>query len=190
MPFDLQHLQLPGVCLVIPVRYKDERGYFAEVYKRTAFLEMGIVAEFAQDNHSYSTKGVLRGLHFQRPPRGQAKLVRAAVGEIYDIAVDLRIDSPGFGRWVGAKLSDRNGHMLYIPDGFAHGFCVLSEEAHVTYKTTSEYSPEHDAGIRWNDPVIGVAWPIENPIVSEKDQVLPFLEEVADSLHFPYEEGA
>lgn len=190
MPFDVQHLQLQGARLVTPVRYEDRRGYFAEIYKKTDLSELGIVAEFVQDNHSYSTRGVLRGLHFQRPPRGQAKLVWAAVGEIYDVAVDLRTDSPSFGKWVGVRLSEHNGHMLYIPEGFAHGFCVLSAEAHVTYKVTKEYSAAHDAGIRWDDPALGVDWPVESPILSAKDGTLPFLEEVRDRLGFPYEEGS
>lgn len=188
MPFDLRHLHLPGVCLVIPTKYEDERGYFAEIYRKTTLSGLGIADEFVQDNHSFSTKSVLRGLHFQRTPHVQAKLVRAVMGEIYDVAVDLRNDSPTFGKWVGVNLSGSNSHMLYIPTGFAHGFCVLSETAHVTYKTTSEYSSAHDAGIRWNDPAIGVAWPIANPILSEKDQALPFFEDMADSLDFSYKE--
>ena len=153
-----------------------------ESYKYSEFFAFGIKERFVQDNHSRSKKGVLRGLHYQRHPKAQGKLVRVVVGEIFDVAVDLRLNSPTYGKWVGERLSAENKRMLYIPPGFAHGFCVLSEEAEVLYKTTEEYSPDHDAGIIWNDPEIGIDWPIERPILSPKDAALPMLRETLQIL--------
>jgi dTDP-4-dehydrorhamnose 3,5-epimerase len=178
MPFSFTRLAIPDVVLIEPTIFPDERGFFMETYKYSDFAAFGIKEHFVQDNHSRSTKDVLRGLHFQTPPKAQGKLVRVVVGEIFDVGVDIRKGSPTYGKWVGEVLSAENKRMLYIPPGFAHGFCVLSEVAEVLYKTTEEYAPEYDAGIRWNDPEIGIEWPIEHPILSEKDLALPRLHQV------------
>lgn len=177
MPFNFKRLAIPDVILIEPTVFPDERGFFMETYKYSEFAALGIKEHFIQDNHSRSTKGVLRGLHYQNPPKVQGKLVRVVVGEVFDVAVDLRKGSPTYGKCVGITLSGENKRMLYIPPGFAHGFCVLSEEAELVYKVTEEYSPEHDAGIIWNDPEMGILWPIEKPIVSTKDAGLPLLRE-------------
>jgi dTDP-4-dehydrorhamnose 3,5-epimerase len=154
--------------------FPDERGFFVETYKRSDFVDAGIDAEFVQDNASRSSKGVFRGLHFQNPPMAQGKLVRVSSGEILDVAVDIRVGSPTFGRSVSRTLSDSNGRMLWVPAGFAHGFLALTDGVDVTYKVTAEYSPENDAGIAWNDPAIGLELPME-PLLSEKDRALPKL---------------
>jgi dTDP-4-dehydrorhamnose 3,5-epimerase len=177
MPFKSKHLAIPDVILIEPKIFPDERGFFMESYKYSEFAAFGIEKHFVQDNHSRSTRGVLRGLHYQKAPKAQGKLVRVVVGEIFDVGVDIRKDSPTYGKWVGEVLSAENKRMLYIPAGFAHGFCVLSKEAEVLYKTTEEYAPEYDAGIIWNDPDIGINWPIERPILSKKDAALPMLRE-------------
>ena len=177
MPFKSKHLAIPDVILIEPKVFPDERGFFMESYKYSEFAAFGIEKHFVQDNHSRSTRGVLRGLHYQKAPKAQGKLVRVVVGEIFDVGVDIRKDSPTYGKWVGEVLSAENKRMLYIPAGFAHGFCVLSKEAEVLYKTTEEYAPEYDAGIIWNDPDIGINWPIERPILSKKDAALPMLRE-------------
>lgn len=177
MPFSFQRLEIPEVVLIEPKVFEDGRGFFMETYKFSEFAEFGITERFVQDNHSRSRRGVIRGLHYQNPPKAQGKLVRAVVGEIFDVAVDIRKGSPTYGKWVGERLSAGNKRMLYIPPGFAHGFCVLSEEAEVVYKVTEEYAPEHEAGIIWNDPDIGISWPIANPIISERDAALPCLRE-------------
>lgn len=177
MPFEFERLAIPGVVLVKPRVFSDERGQFLETYKQSEFGRFGIRDPFTQGNHSISGRGVLRGLHYQRPPKAQGKLVRVVVGEIFDVGVDIRQGSPTYGKWVGERLSAENKRMLYIPPGFAHGFCVLNELAEVLYKTTEEYSLEHDAGIRWNDPEIGIQWPVEHPILSAKDAALPTLRE-------------
>lgn len=177
MPFQFSRLAIPDVVLIEPQAFIDERGCFMESYKRSDFVAFGIREEFVQDNHSRSTRGVLRGLHYQRPPRSQAKLVRVVVGEIFDVAVDIRKGSPTYGKWVGEILSAENRCMLYVPPGFAHGFCVLSKVAEGLYMASEEYSPEHEAGIIWNDPEIGIHWPIERPILSKKDAALPRLRE-------------
>ena len=173
MPFIFERLTILEVMLVEPQVFPDDRGFFMESYKYSDFSAFGIKEHFVQDNHSLSTRGVLRGLHYQNPPKAQGKLVRAVAGEIFDVAVDIRRGSSTYGRWVGEPLSAANKRMLYVPPGFAHGFCVLSDEAHVVYKVTEEYSPEHDAGILWSDPQIGIRWPIEHPILSPKDAALP-----------------
>jgi len=177
VPFSFQRLEIPEVVLIEPKVFQDGRGFFMETYKFSDFAAFGIAERFVQDNHSRSKKSVIRGLHYQNPPKAQGKLVRAVVGEIFDVAVDIRRGSPTYGKWVGEKLSSENKRMLYIPPGFAHGFCVLSAEAEVVYKVTEEYAPEHEAGIIWNDPDIGISWPIANPIISEKDAALPCLKE-------------
>lgn len=185
MPFTYKRLDIPEVILVEPKVFPDERGFFMETYKYSEFEANGIPQRFVQDNFSHSVRGVLRGLHYQKAPAAQGKLVMAVRGEIFDVAVDIRKGSPTYGRWVGVRLSSENRRMLWVPEGFAHGFVVLSEEADVMYKVTSEYAPELDRGIRWNDPEIGIDWPVKNPILSPKDNAQPFLAE-ADN-NFVYE---
>ena len=177
MPFRFERLEISEVILIEPLVFPDERGFFMEAYKYSEFARFGIKERFVQDNHSRTVKGVLRGLHYQNPPKAQGKLIRVIVGEIFDVAVDIRKGSPTYGKWVGVNLSAENKKMLYIPPGFAHGFCVLSDEAEVLYKTTEEYAPECEAGILWNDPEIGIKWPIEFPIISPKDSKWPTLRE-------------
>ena len=169
MPFSFKSLEIPEVVLIEPKVFGDERGFFMETYKMSDFVAAGIKQNFGQDNHSRSTKGVLRGLHYQNPPFAQGKLVRAIKGEIFDVAVDIRKGSPTYGKWVGAILSEENKKVLYIPEGFAHGFCVLSEVAEVTYKSSNVYSPQSETGIIWNDEKLNISWPIENPILSGRD---------------------
>jgi len=172
-------LQIPDVILVTPKVFGDERGFFMESYKKSEFIKNGIVDDFIQDNHSKSKKGVLRGLHYQKEPKAQAKLVRCPKGKIFDVAVDIRKDSKTFGKWVGEILSEDNKKMLYIPAGFAHGFVVLSEEAELLYKASNEYSPENDRGIFWADKDININWGIDfEPIVSEKDLKQPLLKDI------------
>ena len=179
MSFSFKRLKIPEVILIEPTVLGDERGFFMESYKYTDFADFGIKERFVQDNHSKSvTKGVLRGLHFQKKPMGQAKLVRAIAGSIFDAAVDIRKNSPTYGKWVSALLSAENKKMLYIPLGFAHGFCTLEENTEVIYKCSDIYSAEHECGIIWNDKDININWPIENPILSEKDSKLPTLDKV------------
>lgn len=173
MPFQFQRLEIPDVILIEPKIFGDSRGFFMETFKQSEFIEFGITNQFVQDNYSHSTRGVLRGLHFQKVPVAQAKLVTIFKGEVYDVAVDIRKGSPTFGKWVGATLSDKKPQMLFIPEGFAHGFCVLSETADFTYKVTAEYSPENEGGILWNDPDIGIEWPIKNPKLSDRDLKMP-----------------
>lgn len=166
---DVEKTKLPGVVVLTPKVHGDERGFFMETFNQATFGNHGLPDEFVQDNHSRSSYGVLRGLHFQYP-QWQGKLVRVLNGEIFDVAVDVRADSPSFGQWVGVKLSAENKQQLYVPSGYAHGFCVVSEIADVVYKCTSLYKPDDDTGIRWDDPDVNIDWPVENPIVSEKDQ--------------------
>ena len=175
MPFKFKKLSIPDVILVEAKSFSDKRGFFLESFSETSFTENGINKKFIQDNFSHSKKGVLRGLHFQKNPKAQAKLVTAFRGEIFDVAVDIRKDSPTFGKWVSEILSEENHKILFIPEGFAHGFCVLSDIADVFYKVNEEYSPENDVGIIWNDPEIGIKWPLENPLLSDKDLNLPSL---------------
>lgn len=180
MNFTFTRLELPEVIVVDVRSFGDSRGFFMESYKRSAFADV-IPEAFAQDNHSRSAKGVLRGLHFQNPPDAQGKLVRALRGSILDVAVDIRQGSPTFGQWVSAELSAENRRMLYVPTGFAHGFLTLSDVADVFYKTTAEYAPESDSGCAWDDPAIGVDWQLQaygiTPQLSDKDQRLPPLAE-------------
>jgi dTDP-4-dehydrorhamnose 3,5-epimerase len=176
MEFEFAPLNVPEVVLVTPGRYRDERGFFQESYRRSSFLEHGIDAHFVQDNLARSSKGVLRGLHYQIPPGAQGKLVGTVSGEIFDVAVDLRVGSPTYGRWAGSTLDADRGELLWIPPGFAHGYVVLSESADVYYKCTAEYRPELDRGVLWSDPAIGVDWPVTDPIVSAKDRDQPTLE--------------
>lgn len=181
MPFEFEKLRIPDIILVKPKIFGDNRGFFMESYKKSEFFNAGIKEEFIQDNHSKSIKGVLRGLHYQLKPCCQAKLVRCTRGRIFDVAVDIRKDSNTFGKWVGVELSEENKNLLYIPEGFAHGFVVLSDEAELLYKTNNEYSFEHDRGLLWNDPQINVDWGIDfEPIVSDKDKKQPNLSELKD----------
>lgn len=173
MPFIFEKTALDGVTLVKPRVFPDGRGFFLEAYKKSDFAASGIAEEFVQDNHSKSDCGVLRGLHYQRSPKAQGKLVRCAAGEILDVAVDLRRGSPAFGKWVSARLSAENAHMLYVPPGFAHGFLVLSGTADIIYKCTAEYSPSDEGGILWNDPDLAIDWGIAAPTLSARDAALP-----------------
>ncbi len=179
MPFEFERQKISDVVLVKPKVFGDNRGFFMESYKKSDFVKNGIDVEFVQDNHSKSSAKVLRGLHYQQAPYGQAKLVRCSRGKIYDVAVDIRPQSKTFGKYVKVLLSEENKQMLYIPDGFAHGFVVLSDEAELLYKTSSEYAPAYDRGIAWNDPDIGIDWEIDfEPVLSEKDKKQPTLKEV------------
>lgn len=164
--------EIPDVILFEPRVFADERGFFFESYNRRTLHALGLAADFVQDNHSRSRRGVLRGLHYQLAPRAQGKLVRVVVGEIFDVAVDLRRSSPTFGRWVGFHLSAENKKQIFIPEGFAHGFLALSPWAEVCYKTTDYYSPEHERCLLWNDSTLKIAWPLaegETPVLSPKD---------------------
>ncbi len=189
MPFTFEKLQIPDVRLIKPQAFGDDRGFFLETYKRSVFAAEGLAEGFVQINHSRSAGGVLRGLHYQKPPRAQAKLVMVASGTIFDVAVDIRVGSPTYGAWVGETLSSRNHYMLYVPPGFAHGFCVLSESADVIYQVTDEYSPDHDRGILWNDPEIGIVWPIREPVLSPKDAVQPRLRDADNSFVYTRAQG-
>ena len=175
MSFTFKKLDIPEVILVDAKAFSDDRGYFLESFKKSVFTSNGIDTKFVQDNFSHSVKGVLRGLHYQKNPKAQAKLVIALRGKIFDVAVDIRKNSPTFGKWVGEILSEKNHKLLYVPEGFAHGFCVLSNEADVLYKVNQEYSPEHEMGILWNDPDLHISWPIKKPILQERDILLPIL---------------
>lgn len=175
MPFQFEKTKIPDVILVKPKVFEDKRGFFMETYEKNSFKEAGIESNFIQDNHSRSSYKVLRGLHFQKPPYAQAKLVRCLQGEIYDVAVDLRSNSPTYGQYVSANLSSENRHQLYIPRGFAHGFLVLSDSAEVAYKVDNTYAPDHEGGLIWNDPTVNIDWPISNPILSKKDKNWPSL---------------
>jgi dTDP-4-dehydrorhamnose 3,5-epimerase len=173
-------LSINGLYLINPRVFADDRGFFLERYNRRVFAENGIDIDFVQDNHSQSVRGVLRGLHFQRPPFAQDKLVWVTRGEVFDVAVDLRPDSETFGQWAGVTLSEKNKQMLFVPKGFAHGFAVLSETADFQYKVSAFYSREHDGGIIWNDPDIGIKWPLDDPALSGKDAALPTLAELLE----------
>ncbi len=172
------HLALEGACLLEPVVHGDSRGFFLESYKEAALEEKGISLSFVQDNQSLSAEpGVLRGLHYQLNPKAQTKVVRVTRGAIYDVIVDVRRSSPTFGQWVGVILSEYNHRQLLVPRGFAHGLCTLVPNTQVLYKVDEYYSPEHDRGILWNDPALGIDWPAPNPILSDKDQRHPLLKD-------------
>lgn len=174
---EVSSLSLNGLILIKPKVFKDSRGFFLETFQQSLYEELGITCPFVQDNHSFSLKDCIRGMHFQSFP-GQAKLVRVVTGKIYDVAVDIRPDSPTYGQWEGVILDGESHHQLFIPSGFAHGFCVLSPEAHVAYKVSTPYDPQFEKDFRWNDPTVKIKWPVENPIVSERDQQAPFLHEI------------
>ena len=173
MPFTFQKLAIPEVLLIEPHIVSDSRGFFMETYKRSVFAAAGIDEVFVQENHSRSERGVLRGLHYQEPPYAQSKLIRVLSGEIFDVAVDLRPDSPTGGQWVGVTLSAANRRMVYVPHWCAHGFCVVSDRAEVVYMTTTEYAPAHESGFMWNDPALAIDWPVSSPTLSARDTQWP-----------------
>jgi dTDP-4-dehydrorhamnose 3,5-epimerase len=173
MPFTFESTALADVVIIVPKLFGDTRGFLMETFKRSEFEAAGLPVTLVQENHSLSSAGTLRGLHYQRDPKAQGKLVRVIRGEIFDVAVDIRSGSPTYGQWVGVALSDSNRKSIYIPPGFAHGFCVVSPEAEVIYKTTEEYAPDHEHGIRWNDPALGITWPVTSPNLSERDKHWP-----------------
>jgi len=176
MPFTFKRLSIPDVILVEPQSFSDDRGFFFESFKESDFFSNGIDKKFVQDNFSHSVNGVIRGLHFQKAPKAQAKLVTVLKGKIFDVAVDIRKNSPTYGKWVSEILSGDTHNLLYVPEGFAHGFCVISDEADVLYKVSNEYSQEHERSIIWNDPKLDIQWPIKKPIISNKDNKLSLLE--------------
>jgi len=187
MPFEFTKLEIPDLILIQPSVFKDERGFFVESYKYSEFYDNGIKEKFVQDNHSKSSKGVLRGLHYQLSPKAQGKLIRCTSGRILDVALDIRMGSPYFAKWESIELDDASKNMLYIPPGFAHGFVVLSDIAEIVYKTTEEYSPEYDRGIIWNDSELNIKWNIDfEPIISRKDSNLPDLRDA--EINFIYGE--
>jgi dTDP-4-dehydrorhamnose 3,5-epimerase len=176
MPFQAAPYRLDGLLLIEGRSFPDERGFFMESSRDDQLRSLGL-PPLVQDNLSRSRKDVLRGLHFQTPPKPIGKLVRCVRGRIFDAAVDLRRGSATFGKWASVELSDEGNRMFWVPAGFAHGFCVLSEEADVLYKVTDTWAPEVDAGIRWNDPALGIPWPVESPVITAKDAALPLLAE-------------
>ena len=185
MPFLFKRLAVQDIILIEPKKFPDDRGFFMETYKHSDFSRNGIREYFVQDNYSRSSRGILRGLHYQRNPYAQGKLVQCLKGRIFDVAVDIRKSSPTFGNWVSAELSEENSLMLYVPPGFAHGFIVLSETADVLYKCTKEYAPDSDRGIIWNDPDINIQWPVKEPILSDKDKRHPFLKDADNNFEYP-----
>ena len=170
---EVRSLGLEGVLEIVPKRHGDVRGFFMETYKRSVFASAGVDEIFVQENHSRSERGVLRGLHYQEEPYAQSKLIRVLSGEIFDVAVDIRPNSPTRGQWVAATLSASNRQMIYLPRWCAHGFCVLSEHAEVIYMTSAEYAPAHEFGIMWNDPKLRIEWPISSPTLSQRDRAWP-----------------
>lgn len=175
---EVRKTSLPGLVVLVPKIHGDSRGFFMETFHAKTFARLGIPQLFVQDNHSRSGLGVTRGLHYQRR-HGQGKLVRVVRGSVFDVAVDVRLGSPTFGQWFGELLTEENGHMMYVPEGFAHGFQVTSETADFLYKCTDFYAPEDEEGILWNDPALKIAWPHPHGLVSEKDSRLPLLSEVS-----------
>jgi len=181
MPFKISRTEIPEVLVVEPDVFGDSRGFFLETYHYKKYAEKGINKTFVQDNHSRSSQGTLRGLHYQlKTP--QAKLVYAATGEILDVAVDIRRGSPTFGKWVGRILSEENRLLLYVPEGFAHGFCVISETADIIYKCSDLYSPGDDRGVNWSDKSININWPSDSLLLSDKDKNLPMLKDISEDL--------
>lgn len=187
MTFELQRLKIPEVFRIRIRAARDARGSLTEIYKASALRTAGIVATFVQANHTRSAARTLRGLHYQHPPWVQGKLIHVVQGEIFDVAVDLRVGSPTYAKWISGKLCGEIPESLYVPPGFAHGYCTLDRPADVVYLMTSEYSPEHEAGILWNDPRLGIPWPIADPVVSERDTRWPLLEDAEN--RFVYAAG-
>ncbi len=177
MPFEFKNTQIDGVVLIVPRLFSDHRGDFAELYQSSVFSRIGIDGALKQVNFSRSKKHVIRALHYQLPPKAQGKLVQVSRGKAFDVAVDIRKNSSTFGKWVGEQLSADEKNMLYVPPGFAHGFCALEEGTELIYYCTDEYSPEHERGIVWNDPAIGIAWPVKDPVISERDADFPSLKD-------------
>ena len=184
MSFRFSKTRIPDVILVEPKVFSDARGFFAEVYKASDFRSGGIEMTFLQVNHSRSQKDVLRGLHYQLRPKAQAKLVSVVRGEIFDVAVDIRKGSPSYGQWVSETLSEANRKTLFIPDGFAHGFCVLSDEAEILYYCSEEYAPDLERNILWNDPVLGIPWPVVRPVLSPRDSGGKSLRDAQNNFRF------
>lgn len=168
--------EIPGVLILEPKRFGDDRGFFMELYQAERYAQAGIPGPFVQDNFSRSGRGTLRGLHFQEP-QPQGKLVQVLAGVVWDVAVDIRRGSPTFGKWVGVELSADNRRQFWVPPGFAHGFCVLSESADFHYKCTALYAPQHDRGVAWDDPDLGIPWPVKEPLLSAKDRAAPQLKD-------------
>lgn len=189
MPFNIisqENLDI-GTLLIETKAFTDIRGYFIELYKKSDFEKFGLKEEFVQDNLNYSKKNVLRGLHYQLNPNAQGKLVTCLKGEVMDVVVDIRQGSPNFGKWKSYILSDKNKYLLYVPEGFAHGFLTLSEDALLLYKCTNEYSPENEGGIIWNDPDLGIEWGIKNPILIERDLKNPLFKDCGSN--FVYDQA-
>jgi len=179
MPFEFEKQKIQDIILIKPKVFGDNRGFFLESYKKSEFIQNGIDVEFNQDNHSKSSAHVLRGLHYQAKPYMQAKIVRCIKGRIFDVAVDIRSQSETFGQYVKVELSEENKHMLFIPEGFAHGFVVLSDEAEILYKASGEYAPQADRGILWSDKDINIDWEIDFvPVLSEKDKMQPAFKDI------------
>ena len=174
------------LILIKPTRHRDERGFFSETYSQRRYKKLGVNVDFLQDNHSFSWEvGTLRGLHFQAPPAAQGKLVHCGKGAIFDVAVDMRRGSPTYGQWEGYELTAENGHQLYVPIGFAHGFVTLEPDSEIVYKCSNYYAPETEGAILWNDPKIGIKWPsVADPILSNKDAAAPLLEDLESSFIF------
>ena len=183
MSFTFERLGIPDVIVVRPRKHRDDRGSFTEIYRQEEFAAAGIAPTFVQENIAYSSGGVLRGLHYQLPPAAQGKLVGVVQGRIFDVAVDIRQGGPTFGHWVGRALDAEQGEMLWILPGFAHGYCVLSETAGVLYKVTDYYEPKLSRGIRWNDDLLAIRWPLVGPKISEMDLNQPALEECENPFH-------
>jgi len=184
MPFKFLKTSIPDVAVIEPKMFFDPRGSFGELFKASDFAANNIPASFVQVNHSCSGKNVLRGLHYQLNPKAQAKLISVVHGEIFDVTVDIRRGSPTYGKWVAEHLSESNKRMLFIPEGFAHGFCVLSQEAKVIYYCSSEYAPDLERSILWNDPAIAIPWPVKEPLLSVKDSKGAFLNEAENNFKF------
>lgn len=178
MPFEFIETTLDGVILIQPKTFPDNRGEFAELYKYSEFAQAGIVQHFVQTNFSKSKKGVLRGLHYQADPMAQGKLVQVLKGSVFDVAVDIRKDSATYKKWIGVTLTADQKNMLYIPEGFAHGFCALEDDTYFAYNLTKEYSPEHERGLRWDDPALEITWPVTEPIIAGRDAQYPTLDSI------------
>jgi dTDP-4-dehydrorhamnose 3,5-epimerase len=181
MPFRFTPTVITDVIVIDPQVVPDQRGFFLETYKRSEFAAAGITDVFVQCNHSKSAKGILRGLHYQHQPKAQGKLISTIGGEIYDVAVDIRKGSPTFGKWVAVALSAESKRMLYVPAGFAHGFCVTSEDAEIQYMTTEEYAPDCESGVIWNDRDLAIDWPVAEPMLSPRDRAWPRLRDADNS---------
>ena len=184
---ETRRLEIPDILEIRPARHRDERGFFSETWNATTWQAAGVDPTFVQDNQSFSSlPGVLRGLHYQEPPFAQAKLVRVTRGAIFDVAVDIRHGSPSFGGWVGLIVSAEAWNQVFVPPGFAHGFLTLEPDCEVLYKVSAPYSPQHDRSIRWDDPAIGIAWPLDGrePILSDKDKAAPRLAEAAPAFRY------